>query len=150
MGTAAHHDSPGRRLRVLVAERHPNVRGALRADLEDAGFDVCAEAWDAEGAVDAARRERPDVCLLDASFSGGAAAIVARLQEESPASRVVVMAVARDEDDLVAAFHAGAAGYLPKDVEARRLRAAVSAVADGGTVLPRTLAPRVLGAPHAR
>jgi DNA-binding NarL/FixJ family response regulator len=150
MGTAAHHVPPARRLRILLAERHPNVRGALRADLEDAGFDVCAEVSDPDGAVEAVRRDRPDVCLLDASFDGGAAATITRMQLETPAPRVVVMAVTRDEDDLVAAFHAGAAGYLPKDVEALRLRDAVAAVADGATVLPPTLAPRVLGTPHAR
>ncbi|HSC92581.1 MAG TPA: response regulator transcription factor [Gaiellaceae bacterium] len=132
------------RLRVLLAERHPGVRGALRADLEDAGFDVCAEVGDADEAVDAARRERPDVCLLDAAVTGGAADAVARLAAESPESRVVVLAVSRDEDALVAAFHAGAAGYLPKDVAARRLGPALASVAAGGTILPRTLAPRVL------
>ena len=44
MGSGARGDGPARRLRVLVADRHPNVRAALRADLEDGGFDVCAEA----------------------------------------------------------------------------------------------------------
>ena len=62
----------------------------------------------------------------------------------------VVTAVTRDEDDLVAAFRAGAAGYLPKDVRAGRLRDALAAVAEGATMLPSTLAPRVLGPSDAR
>jgi two-component system, NarL family, nitrate/nitrite response regulator NarL len=132
-------------LRVLVADRHPHVRDALRLDLEDEGFDVCAEAGDADEAVDAARREQPDLCLLDGAVPGGAADAVSRLAVEAPSSRVVVLAVSRDEDDLVAAFHAGAAGYLPKEVTARRLGHALAAVADGGTLLPRTLAARVHG-----
>ena len=149
MGSGARGDGPARRLRVLVADRHPNVRAALRADLEDGGFDVCAEAATGEEAVAATYRERPDVCLVDAGI-GGLALLVGRMTAEAPAPRVVVTAVTRDEDDLVAAFRAGAAGYLPKDVRARRLRDALAAVAAGATMLPPTLAPRVLGTSEAR
>ncbi len=149
MGSAAHRDGPRRRIRVLVADRHPNVRAALRADLEDGGFDVCAEAATGDEAVAASHRERPDVCLVDAGI-GGLALLVGRMTAEAPAPRVVVTAVTRNEDDLVAAFRAGAAGYLPKDVRARRLRDALAAIAAGATVLPPTLAPRVLGTSDAR
>jgi DNA-binding NarL/FixJ family response regulator len=149
MGSGACGDGPARRLRVLVADRHPNVRAALRADLEDGAFEVCAEAASAEEALAASYRERPDLCLVDAGL-GGLALLVGRMTAESPAPRVVVTAVTRDEDALVAAFRAGAAGYLPKDVRARRLREALGAVAAGATMLPPTLAPRVLGMPDAR
>lgn len=149
MGSGARGDGPARRLRVLVVDRHPNVRAALRADLEDGGFDVCAEAATGEEAVAAAHRERPDVCLVDAGI-GGLALLVGRMTAEAPAPRVVVTAVTRDEDDLVAAFRAGAAGYLPKDVRARRLLDALAAVAAGATMLPPTLAPRVFGTSEAR
>ena len=149
MGAGVRGDGPARRLRVLVADRHPNVRAALRADLEDGGFEVCAEAASADEAVAATYRERPDVCLVDAGL-GGLALLVGRMTAESPPPRVVVTAVTRDEDDLVAAFRAGAAGYLPKDVRARRLRDALAAVAAGATMLPPTLAPRVFGTPDDR
>lgn len=149
MGSAAHADGPRRRLRILLADRHPNVRAALRADLEDGGFEVCAEAATGDEAVAATYRERPDLCLVDGGLSG-LALIVGRMTAESPAPRVVVTAVSRDEDALVAAFRAGAAGYLPKDVRAGRLRDALAAVADGATMLPPTLAPRVLGTSDTR
>jgi DNA-binding NarL/FixJ family response regulator len=150
MGPAAHPSGPGRRLRVLVAERHPNVRAALRADLEDVGFEVCAEAADPDAAVAAARDEQPDVCLVDASFRDGAATLVARLLAEEAAPRVVVLAVTRDEEALVAAFRAGAVGYLPKDVQPERLRDALLAVAEGATVVPPSLARRFRGAGSVR
>jgi DNA-binding NarL/FixJ family response regulator len=143
--SAASPARPTRRLRVLLADAHPNVRGALRADLEDAGFDVCAEAADGDAAAAAASRERPDVCLVDASIPGGLALVVGRITAESPAPKVVVLSVSRDEEALVAAFRAGAVGYLPKDVHALRLGAVVDAVANGATLLPRSLAPRVHG-----
>ena len=149
MGSGARGDGPARRLRVLLADRHPHARAALRADLEDGAFDVCAEAASGEEAVAAARREQPDLCLVDAGL-GGLALLVGRITSESPAPRVVVTAVTRDEDDLVAAFRAGASGYLPKDVRAGRLRDALAAVAEGATMLPPTLAPRVLGTSDAR
>ena len=82
--------------------------------------------------------------------STGSRCSSAGMTAESPAPRVVVTAVTRDEDDLVAAFRAGASGYLPKDVRARRLRDALAAVAAGATMLPPTLASRVLGTSDAR
>lgn len=55
---------------VLTAENDPVVRAELRLVLEDAGFDVCAEARDGEEAVALAREHRPDLILLDLSMPG--------------------------------------------------------------------------------
>jgi DNA-binding NarL/FixJ family response regulator len=73
-------------IRVLLADDHAPTRAAVREALEaDGGFEVVAELADAPAAVEAALRERPDVCLLDIHMpgSGTAAAweITARLRD---------------------------------------------------------------------
>ena len=128
-------DAAAANLRILLADRHTNVRRALRADLEEAGYPVCAEAADADGALEAALRERPDLCLLDSASAGTVDQIVAGL----PDAHVIVLAVARDETGVAQAIAAGATGYLPKDVDVRRLRDVLRQVAAGITVLPHSL-----------
>jgi DNA-binding NarL/FixJ family response regulator len=56
-----------------------------------------------------------------------------------PATKVILITAAPDEDGVVAAAHAGAHGYLPKDVNPRRLPQIVRAVAGGETAYPRSL-----------
>src|SRR5215210_4291850 len=51
--------------RVLIADDHAPTRSGVRQSLEAGGFTVCAEAADGEQAVELARKEKPDVCLLD-------------------------------------------------------------------------------------
>jgi two-component system, response regulator PdtaR len=101
-------------LRVLVAEDETIIRLDLRALLEGAGFEVCAEARDGEEAVALARSTRPDVAVLDVKMprlDGIDAA--RRMLEERPLPIVIVTAYG--ERELVArAVEAGVFGYLVK------------------------------------
>ncbi len=139
MGTAAQRGSP---VRVLLVERHPNIRAVLRAELEDVGFDICADVATADEAVELAQSHRPELCLLDVAVDGGAPATVTRLLAAAPSLRIVLLSVSRDDDDLAASIRAGAVGYLPKDVRAARLAEVIAATAAGATLLPRTLSSR--------
>jgi AmiR/NasT family two-component response regulator len=100
--------------RVLIAEDETIIRLDLRALLERAGFDVCAEARDGEEAVELARSEQPDVALLDVKMprlDGIEAA--RRILDERPIP--IVMVTAYGEQELVArAIEAGVFGYLVK------------------------------------
>jgi two-component system, response regulator PdtaR len=100
--------------RILVAEDETIIRLDLRALLERAGFDVCAEAHDGEQAVELARREEPDLALLDVKMpklDGIDAA--RRILDERPIP--IVMVTAYGEQELVAkAVEAGVFGYLVK------------------------------------
>ncbi len=101
-------------MRILVAEDETIIRLDLRAMLERAGFEVCAEARDGEEAVELARSEEPDVALLDVKMprlDGIEAA--RRILEERPLPIVIVTAYG--EEELVArAVEAGVFGYLVK------------------------------------
>ena len=101
-------------LRILVAEDETIIRLDLRSLLENAGFEVCAEARDGVEAVALARSEQPDLAILDVKMpklDGIDAA--RRILDERPIP--IVMVTAYDERELVSrAVEAGVFGYLVK------------------------------------
>lgn len=135
---------PGR-VRVLLADDHAPTREDIRFALElDERFSVCAEAADAPGAIGAALRERPDVCLLDVNMPGWGVSAAWELHARLPNARVVMLTVSRDDRDLFAALRAGASGYLLKDMDPRRLPRALQAVLEGEVAIPRELVGNVV------
>jgi DNA-binding NarL/FixJ family response regulator len=112
--------------------------------LEGHGFTVCAEVGDAAGAVEAARREQPAVCLLDVHMPGGGIAAAEQISAELPGTAIVMLTVSTDEDDLFAALRAGASGYLLKDTDPARLPAALQGVLAGEAAIPRRLVGRIV------
>lgn len=131
--------------RVLIADDHPATRAGIRCMLETSGFEVCAEAATGGGAVDAARRVRPDICLLDIRMPGGGGiAAAAAIGASLPDTRIVMLTVSRDDADLFDALRAGASGYLLKDIERTRLPDALRAVLSGEAPMPPSLVARVI------
>ncbi len=101
-------------MRILVAEDETIIRLDLRALLEKAGFEVCAEAHDGEQAVELARSEKPDLALLDVKMPKLDGIDAARtILDERPIP--IVMVTAYGEHELVSrAVEAGVFGYLVK------------------------------------
>ena len=133
------------RIRVLIADDHPPTREDVRFALEqDERFEVCAEAADAPGAIEAAVREHPDVCLLDVNMPGWGVSAAWEIHARLPQARVVMLTVSRDDRDLFAALRAGAAGYLLKDMDPRRLPRALESVLAGEVAIPRGLVGQVV------
>jgi DNA-binding NarL/FixJ family response regulator len=126
-------------IRVVVADDHPATRAGVRVALEQSDFVVCAEAADGPGAVEAARRERPDVCLLDINMPGGGIQAAEAISRELPETAVVMLTVSRTDSDLFDALRAGASGYLLKDIDPERLPLALHGVLEGEAALPRHL-----------
>jgi DNA-binding NarL/FixJ family response regulator len=126
-------------LRVLVADDHPPTRAGVRLALERGGFVVCAEAADAPSAIEAALRERPEVCLLDINMPGNGIQAAEAITRRLPDSAVVMLTVSRTDADLFDALRAGASGYLLKDIDPARLPLALYGVLDGEAALPRRL-----------
>ena len=132
--------------RVLLADDHAPTREDIRQTLESEGrFEVCAVAADAAEAVDAAAKERPDLCLLDINMPGGGIAAAWEITARLPETKVVMLTVSRDDDDLVAALRAGASGYLLKDTDPQRLVPALADVLAGEAAIPRALVARLVG-----
>jgi DNA-binding NarL/FixJ family response regulator len=135
-------DSP--RIRLLLADAHAATLAGLRMALSGDPFVVVAEAGDAGAAVDAALRERPDVCVLDADMPGSAVGATAEITRLVAGAAVVVLASSRDDSAMLDAVRAGAAGYLLKDMDPERLRYALIGVTNGEAALPRALVTRLM------
>jgi NarL family two-component system response regulator LiaR len=133
-------------IRVLVVDDHAVVREGLRTFLElQDGIEVVGEAADGEQAVARAAELEPDVILMDLVMPhlDGIGAMRELRRRASP-SRVIVLTSFLDDDRLMPALQAGAAGYLLKDVEPSELARAVrSACADEALIDP-TVAARLL------
>jgi NarL family two-component system response regulator LiaR len=131
---------------VLIVDDHAVVREGLRTFLElQDGIEVVGEAADGERALVQAQALRPDVILMDLVMPGlGGIGAMRALRGLVPASRIIVLTSFLDDERLMPALQAGAAGYLLKDVEPSELARAVrSACADEAMIDP-TVAARLL------
>lgn len=128
-------------IRVLLVDDQELIRVGFRLVLDaEADIDVVGEAGDGEAAVDAVRRTRPDVVLMDVRMprTDGIAA-TARIVAEMPTTRVLVLTTFDLDEYAFGALDAGASGFLLKDARRDELTAAVRAVHRGDAVL----SPRV-------
>jgi DNA-binding NarL/FixJ family response regulator len=135
-------------IRILIADDHGVVREGLRTYLElQEGLEVVGEAGDGEEAVREAERLAPDVILMDLVMPklDGVGAM-RELRARLPRSRVIVLTSFADDDRLLPAVQAGAAGYLLKNVQPAELARAVRLAHDGGTMLDPSVATRLVDA----
>src|SRR5205814_2099126 len=132
------------RVRVLLADAHSATLAGLRMALGGGPFDIVAEVNSADTAVEAAEREHPDVCVLDADMPGGAIRATTEIVRAHPDVAVVVMAATRDDGTMLDVVRAGAVGYLLKDMDPERLRFALLGVTQGEAALPRVLVARLM------
>lgn len=131
-------------LRVLVCDDHPLFRRAVVTALEDSGMQVVAEAATGAEAVERAVDHAPDVTLMDLRMPGGTGIeATERIRRARPWSRVLVLTVSDDLDELLAAIRAGAVGHLRKEDSMGVLPDAVRSVHRGGVVLGPALARAV-------
>jgi DNA-binding NarL/FixJ family response regulator len=135
-------------IRVLIADDHAVVREGLRTFLElQEGIEVVGEAADGMQAVAQAERLRPDVILMDLVMPhlDGVGAM-RELRGRFPQIRAIVLTSFLDDDRLLPAIQAGAAGYLLKDVEPSELAQAVRAAHAGQAMLDPAAAARLVEA----
>jgi NarL family two-component system response regulator LiaR len=134
------------RITVVIADDHPVVRQGLRTflDLQE-DLEVVAEASDGEEAVARAVEYVPDVVVLDLVMPkmDGIEAIRG-IRDASPSTRVLVLTSFIDDEKVLPAVKAGAAGYLLKDAEPGELANAIRTVTRGEALLHPTVAAKVV------
>jgi two-component system response regulator DesR len=133
-------------IRVLLADDQQLVRGALAALLDlEPDIEVVAEVGRGDEVVEAARRVRPAVALLDVEMPGmDGLAATAALRAALPGCRVLVVTTFGRPGYLRRAMEAGASGFVVKDTPARQLADAVRRVHAGLRVVDPSLAAETL------
>ena len=132
-------------LRVLVVDDHDLFRTGLRNLLEEQGVNVVGEAENGETAIRLASDLAPDVVVMDLNMPGaGGVETTRRLSSLAPLSRVVVLTISADDDDVMNAVMAGACGYLLKDSSIQELIAGISAASAGESLISPQIAAKVL------
>lgn len=131
------------RLSVVVVDDSEVVRTKLRVLLDgDQRFELVGEAPDGESALNLAQQLQPDLVVMDLRMPGiSGIEATWRLGTISPQSRVLVLTVSEEQEDVADAIMAGARGYVVKGARDEDIRAALRGVAAG----ERVISPQVAG-----
>jgi DNA-binding NarL/FixJ family response regulator len=143
-------------IRVLIADDQPLIRTGLRGvlDLED-DLLVVGDVADGQAAVRAARGERADIVLMDIrmpGLDGIEATRRIRADENLAGVRIIILTTFETDDNVAAALHAGASGFLGKGASPDEIVDAIRIVANGDALLSaratRALIERFLAQPQ--
>ncbi|MEU5883029.1 response regulator transcription factor [Spirillospora sp. NPDC047279] len=135
-------------IRVAIVDDQALVRGgfAMILRIHD-DIEVVAEAGTGDEAIEVARRHRPDVILMDIRMPGldGLEATERILAESDWTVRVLILTTFDPDEYVYRAMHAGASGFVLKDIPPDQLATAVRTVADGGALLAPSITRRLIG-----
>ncbi len=133
-------------VRVVLADDHALVRAGIRALLQALpDIEVVAETSDGRDALALMNTHHPDVVLMDIAMPGmNGLEAAARGAKEFPNVRVIVLSMHANEEYVLQALRAGAAGYLLKDAATAELDLAIRAVARGETYLSPAVSKHVI------
>jgi DNA-binding NarL/FixJ family response regulator len=135
-------------IRVLIVDDHTLVRAGLRSLLQHMeGIEVVGEASDGHAAVDSAHQTCPHVVLMDVMMPGlNGLDATARIAHECRNARILILSMNANEEYVLQAMRAGAAGYLLKNVSTAEFEMAIKAVARGETYLSSQVSKHVIEA----
>jgi DNA-binding NarL/FixJ family response regulator len=138
-------NKPFDELRVVVVDDHDLFRTGLKNLLEEQGVKVVGEAPNGQTAIRLVGDLAPDVVIMDLNMPGLTGVETTRhLVGVAPLTRVVVLTISADDDDVMNAVMAGACGYLLKDSSIEDLIAGIRAAAAGESLISPQIAAKVL------
>ena len=134
------------KIRVLVADDHALFRRALAAVFADEkDVELVGEASDGEEAIRMAAELVPDVVLMDVRMPKVLGIDAARqIKAEQPSTKIVMLTVSDEEDDLFEAIKAGASGYLLKEVDPSEIADALRQIHEGHSLLSPAVASKLV------
>ena len=141
-------------IRVFLIEDHTLVRAGIKSLLQNVeGIEVAGEAGNGRDALRMMRTDTPDIVLTDIAMAGlNGMETTARITKDFPGVRVIVLSMYANEEYVMQALRAGAAGYLVKEAATSELELAIRAVARGDTYLSPAISGKVVDMtlrPHA-
>jgi DNA-binding NarL/FixJ family response regulator len=133
-------------IKVLIVDDHEVVRMGLRTILERRPqFMVVGEAGTVAEAVEAARRTRPHVVVMDVRLPDGSGVEACReIKQELPEVQVIMLTAFADDEALFGSIMAGAAGYILKQARSQTLSEAIERAARGESLLDPSVTAQVL------
>jgi DNA-binding NarL/FixJ family response regulator len=132
-------------LRIVIADDHPFYRQGLARLLTQSGVTVAGQASNGHDAIELVERLAPDVAVIDLNMPGmSGVEVTRRLTARMPSSRVLVVSVSAQEDDVTEAILAGASGYVLKDGPVEEVVAGIQAAARGESLLSPRVAATLL------
>jgi DNA-binding NarL/FixJ family response regulator len=132
-------------IRVVIVDDHDLFRTGLKNLLEEQGVQVTGEAGNGRDALRLVSELAPDVVIMDLNMPGISGVDTTRqLAAVAPLTRVVVLTISADDDDVMNAVVAGACGYLLKDSSIQDLVAGIIAAAAGESLISPQIASKVL------
>lgn len=133
-------------LSVVVADDHPLFRAGVVEELgKDPSVEIVGLAANGGEALKLAQEHLPDVILLDITMPGKDGILAASsISLACPSTKIIMLTVSEHEDDLMAAFKAGAKGYVLKGVSGRELARVIHSVVEGEVFVSQALASRLL------
>jgi DNA-binding NarL/FixJ family response regulator len=137
---------PGHRIRIVLCDDHELVRRGLRSVLQGVpGYEVVAEAGNAEEALAAVEELHPDVVVMDVRLPARSGIEACRdIRSAHPDTRVLILTSYADDEALFSSIMAGAAGFVLKQVRGADLVGAIREVAAGRSLLDPAVTARVL------
>jgi DNA-binding NarL/FixJ family response regulator len=131
--------------RVLIVDDHDLFRSGLRNLLEEQGVQIVGEAAAGEEALRIVRDLAPDVVVMDLNMPGMSGVEATRhISSVAPLTRVLMLTISDQDNDVIDAILAGACGYLLKDSSIQELMAGIRAAAMGESLISPTIASKVL------
>jgi DNA-binding NarL/FixJ family response regulator len=131
--------------RVVLVDDHPVYREGLARLLSQSGVEVVAQAGNGPDALSIVEEAAPDVVVMDLNMPGMSGVDVTRkLVERNPASRILVVSVSAQEEDVTEAILAGASGYVLKDGPVEEVVAGIHAAANGESLISPRIATMLL------
>jgi DNA-binding NarL/FixJ family response regulator len=140
--------STDRIIRVLILDDQLPMRAGIRLALPAEGFEVVAEAATLDDAVEVLAVEAVDILLVGGALDDDMLGAVKVLRDASRESRIVLLASSSAHESsapVIAAFEAGAVGWLRRDVSPARLPTLLRAVRAGERIVPRSLVGALMG-----
>ncbi len=132
-------------MRVFLADDHPLFRDGLAALLRTRGMTVVGEASNGAEAVELARSIKPELILMDVNMPqmDGLEA-TRRIKAELPETKIVILTVSDEDENLFQAIKFGAEGYLLKNLQSQAFFDLIDGIARGEAPVSRELATKIL------
>ena len=139
---------PNRIIRILLADDHVIVRQGLRALLaSEKDFEIVGEAGNGLEALEAIKKLKPDVAVLDLMMPAlNGLEVTRQLQKQMPQISVIILSMYDDEGFVLDALSKGALGYVLKDSDAGDLVYAIREISQGRRYLSPPLSDRAIAA----